>query len=553
MADTKPNPNDPNTDERLTEEIVAYLDGELDPKSAEGVATKLSLDPRLRAEAESLQRTWDILDILPRPLPSSNFTTRTLSQAMPVPAGSASGATIPFGTSGATMTLPAAAPGIGFWLTSAAIVLVAALLGYIGHREFAPPRPAGVDPSLEDVPLMKNLRLYRYVDDLEYLQKLDTVEMFADDSSATSGHDPQSSPDDAAYLRRQSAWFQSQEPRRQQQLRKLHSDFQQLDPDERNRLTRVMQNYGVWLSRLPAPERDRVLAAPNSLARLDAVRSLREAEWIESLPKPYRDVYAQLDNDARRVRAQEWRVEEAERREEWALAQRHWTEHPAGKVPAIMQGDARLHLDAFAGHLRENLNEAEKRDLDEARAATEDFGVGNYFSYPYLVAKLADRHPILPGAVGPKDFDSLPASVKSYLVTNDPQHFRPRGIVPSQAEMKELRRSQGRWPEFAVELSRYCQKRNLQLPVQLGDCRKSEMPPEVIQFLDKVLEPQLRRTNVGKSELETLNKAQGAWPDYPRTIVDMARKYNTSIPGWTLPGSPQVWERFRAGKPRPKS
>jgi hypothetical protein len=31
------------------------------------------------------------------------------------------------------------------------------------------------------VPLMKNLRLYRNVDDMEYLRKLDSPEMFGDE------------------------------------------------------------------------------------------------------------------------------------------------------------------------------------------------------------------------------------------------------------------------------------------------------------------------------------------------------------------------------------
>ncbi len=182
MADSASKPNDDNAQEQATEELVAYLDGELDPKAAEGIATRLSLDPTLRAEAESLQRTWDILDILPRPRPSADFATRTLSQAVPMPSASSPGPTISFQTPGAVpiATTHAPRPGVAFWLASIAVILVAAGVGYFGHRELAPPKPAGVDPKMEDFPLMKNLRLYRDVDDMDYLKRLDSPELFGE-------------------------------------------------------------------------------------------------------------------------------------------------------------------------------------------------------------------------------------------------------------------------------------------------------------------------------------------------------------------------------------
>jgi anti-sigma factor RsiW len=181
VADTQPEPDDDTRDEP-TEELVAYLDGELDPKAAESVATRLSLDPNLRAQADALQRAWDILDVLPRPQPSAAFATRTVSQVIPVPgAGSGTQFLAPSGPAAMTMpAIPARRPGAGFWLASAALILVAGAGGYLGHRAAAPP-PKPAEPALEDVPLMKNLRLYRNVDDVEYLKKLDSPELFGDE------------------------------------------------------------------------------------------------------------------------------------------------------------------------------------------------------------------------------------------------------------------------------------------------------------------------------------------------------------------------------------
>lgn len=358
-----------------------------------------------------------------------------------------------------------------------------------------------------------------------------------------AGHDGPVKPDDPAYLRRQYAWFQSQTPARQQQLRKLHADFQALPPDEQARLTKVMQAYNAWLAR-PDVDRQRVLDAPDGAARLGVVRELREQEWVRSLPQPYREEYARLDGEARRQRVQEWRAEEADRREEWDLAQKHWANNP---LPAGL-GPLRAQFDAFVGHLRENLTEAERQKLDEARALADE--QQQYVGYGMMVVALADRHPVLPGKVGPKNWAGLPEEVKTYL-QNHEVHIRKKdkGPLLERDELKDVRRAQGRWPDFALELTKYCQKHGLQLPAPLGDCKKDQMPPEVIQFLDKP-DPQLRKNEAWKADLKLLAEAEGKWPDYPRTIVELARKYRLPIPGWTLPGPAKDWEAFRAGRNR---
>lgn len=547
MADTKPTPEDEGPADGQTEELVAFLDGELNAKETESVATRISLDPNLRAEAESLQRAWDILDILPRPQPSPTFTTRTLTLAIPGAGNGGSGA-IPNQSSPTIPIVTQSASSVGFWVISFIVLIASAGMGYFAHRELVPPpKQVSLSPDLEDHSLVKNLRLYRYVDDIDYLKRLDSAELFADDFDVapTTGSGALN-PDDPSYIRRQFVWFQAQDDRRRQQLRKLHADFQQLDPETATELTRVMQNYNAWLTR-PNVDRSAVLNAPSAAARLEVIRNLREAEWIETLPRPDREEYARLEGEARRQRVQEWRMEEADRREEWNLAQKHWAEHPLGKTPAVFQNQKNA-IELFVSHLRENMLPDEIKYLEDARLAAEEFG--NYFGYALEVVRMADRHPILPGAVGARDWATLPASVKDYLMAND-KRFKDKGIIASP-EIKELRKAQGRWPAFALELTKYCQKNNLTLPEQLGDCRKEKMPPEVIEFLDKTLERELRRTDAGKAELEALNKAQGTWPDYPRKIMELSRNYKLPVPGWTLPGPLREWDRFRAGKPRGK-
>src|SRR5262249_50355106 len=61
-------------------ELTAYLDGEWAGEDRRRVEARLASDPRLRAEADSLKRAWELLDALPRLAPSNEFTTRTLDR-----------------------------------------------------------------------------------------------------------------------------------------------------------------------------------------------------------------------------------------------------------------------------------------------------------------------------------------------------------------------------------------------------------------------------------------------------------------------------------------
>src|SRR4051812_6206828 len=66
------------------DELVAYLDGELDADGQQRVEARLGQNPHVRAEADSLRRAWEMLDYLPRPEPSQDFTERTLTRVSAV-------------------------------------------------------------------------------------------------------------------------------------------------------------------------------------------------------------------------------------------------------------------------------------------------------------------------------------------------------------------------------------------------------------------------------------------------------------------------------------
>lgn len=65
-------------DPQLTE-LVAYLDGELDEEDSSRLERQLAENPPLRGYAETLDRTWQLLDSLGEATVSGEFTQKTLA------------------------------------------------------------------------------------------------------------------------------------------------------------------------------------------------------------------------------------------------------------------------------------------------------------------------------------------------------------------------------------------------------------------------------------------------------------------------------------------
>ena len=70
-------PEDAN-DPQLTE-LVAYLDGELNEEASNRLERQLAENPPLRGYAETLDRTWQLLDTLGEATASGEFTQKTLA------------------------------------------------------------------------------------------------------------------------------------------------------------------------------------------------------------------------------------------------------------------------------------------------------------------------------------------------------------------------------------------------------------------------------------------------------------------------------------------
>lgn len=146
-----------NPEERAN--LAAYIDGELTENESRAITTKLSLSPIARREVESLKKTWELLEFLPRPKASLVFSERTLTSVR---------------------SLESRAgfwdQAVGAWLAQAeklAVCLVVAAAAFA--LGFALVRWAWPDPAarlVRDLSIAEHLDEYKEVGSFEFLEEL---------------------------------------------------------------------------------------------------------------------------------------------------------------------------------------------------------------------------------------------------------------------------------------------------------------------------------------------------------------------------------------------
>jgi anti-sigma factor RsiW len=150
----------------MIEDLVAYLDGELDTEANRQVERRLAQDPAFRQQLRTLQQSWDLLDHLPRADVDQTFTDSTI--AMVALRASDEKREIETSVGRKTRYLLALAA------VSAAIACVAA---------FAATRWWLDQPNrqlLRDLPLIENIDEYRYADNIEFLRMLEREGLFVE-------------------------------------------------------------------------------------------------------------------------------------------------------------------------------------------------------------------------------------------------------------------------------------------------------------------------------------------------------------------------------------
>jgi hypothetical protein len=274
-------------DAPLDEQLVAYLDGELDAETARRIEARLASDANLRRRLQSLERTWDLLDELDveamnRPLVQSTLEMVAVAAEHDVAAERAE----------------APRRQRRRLVAAGGRLLSALLLGYFAVSLALP------DPNrqlLRDLPILENLDQYRQAESIEYLRRLRDAQLFVKDKDgAGPARDEPTAADDSPDRRRrqvaemslsdkeQLLWAQERfshlEPAEQQRLRQLFHDLQK--EKDGQQLRAIMHRYWDWLETLPSSSytRAELLDLPPD-ERIEHVKTQRHEEKARNISR----------------------------------------------------------------------------------------------------------------------------------------------------------------------------------------------------------------------------------------------------------------------------
>lgn len=148
--------------------LVAYLDGELSEEDTQEMERALAASQEARHDVDMLSRTFSLLDALPRPNASAEFSVRTISNL------TAEVETQIWTERPIYQHLRRGAIASS-WIAG---LLLAGTIGYLcGNHLF--PRE---DPKIvKDLPVIENLDVYEDVPDKEWLKQLKEKKLFDDE------------------------------------------------------------------------------------------------------------------------------------------------------------------------------------------------------------------------------------------------------------------------------------------------------------------------------------------------------------------------------------
>lgn len=362
------------------DDLVSYLDGELDAEEARRVEALLASDPAARAELARLERAWDLLDELPAAGLHEGFTRSTVE--MVAVAAEADAVWGQQRRSSFRRRTAAAA------LCS---LLLAAAGGYLGAASYWPDRNARLR---RDLPVLWHHDAYLHAGDIDFVRQLAREELFGAQPaalgeggqgkkapSAPTPADRLSAPppdppadlaalteDDKHDLARTLARFDALTEQDRERVRRLHEDLQ-ADP-RRDELYRAIYRYDAWLRSLPLAQRTRVLdfAPAERAEKIAADLKRRPLATGKVSPRDQRELvqwlFSRLEAFVEKASPQfgdRWRLLDVKRREEIAL------QLAANGPQSRLAWPRPMEIEALLGSLSPTLQNA----WQEARAARE--------------------------------------------------------------------------------------------------------------------------------------------------------------------------------------
>jgi anti-sigma factor RsiW len=161
--------NQPELTNQQRDDLVAYLDGELDEEGSEQIEQLLARSETARREVDTLERTWDLLDVLPQVRASDTFSARTMS-------------TIRVSESQTSAPAPRWSPLVRRGALAAACLLglagSAALGFYLAHEA----RGDRMEILVRDLPVIESLDVYREIQDPSFLRRLEESKLLDEES-----------------------------------------------------------------------------------------------------------------------------------------------------------------------------------------------------------------------------------------------------------------------------------------------------------------------------------------------------------------------------------
>jgi anti-sigma factor RsiW len=154
--------------DEFREELVSYLDGELDAEQSRQVEQRAAVEPGARRLLEDFDRSWHMLDELDSPPTSEDFTRTTLEMVALAAAKDAAKA---------KAEAPRRRRRATLWI--AAGLLGAAAAGFFIVAAVVP------DPNAEllrDLPILERLDQYHQTESIEFLRALNEKKVFPEEA-----------------------------------------------------------------------------------------------------------------------------------------------------------------------------------------------------------------------------------------------------------------------------------------------------------------------------------------------------------------------------------
>lgn len=341
-------------------------------------------------------------------------------------------------------------------------------------------------------------------------------------------------PDHYARLLRDLRAFEALPPDRQERERRFDHELREEDPAAEAHLWEVLERYTDWEDRLPDADQRRIDGTGDRAERLKIVIELRDREWVERLPWAERADLQAMTEPIRSKRIAILRYEERQRRKQW----RDWADGLPTPADGGPRQDRPSHLTEFPEAVQAFVKDKLAPMLSDEENAQLKNADGKWPQLARTLADLSAKHPYLPPLPsGPVvKLEQLPTQMK-FILTFD-------GSKRNKA-WEDLQKKKGQWPQFALAVTDMLKQeiKTQHLP-PLGASRPGDFPAEVQAFIDKELTPGLQ-----DDERARLHEAEGRWPDYPLTLLDLAHKNNLTVTGMDLPGPRDFWDNTRDGLP----